>query len=199
MLTQEATVSLNPKQQQILQGAMEVFLRSGYAGTSMDRVAAEAGVSKQTIYSHFGDKEGLFSALMEQVTIQRFQDLFSAEERRGDPIVVLRRIAHVYLHNIADEQYIALVRLIIGESNRFPELAKLYGQVVIRQGRQMLCDYFAEHPELGLDDPSAISQIFMGTLVAHVFTQEIFHCKETMPIEEDRVVESLLKLVCSRR
>jgi AcrR family transcriptional regulator len=106
MLTKEATVSPNLKQQQILQGAMEVFLRSGYVGTSMDRVAAEAGVSKQTIYSHFGDKEGLFSALMEQVTIQRFQDLFSAEERRGDPIVVLRRIAHVYLHNIADEQYI---------------------------------------------------------------------------------------------
>ena len=51
----------------ILDGAMRVFLEQGYVGTTMDRVAAAAGVSKPTVYSHFHDKEGLFNALMEQL------------------------------------------------------------------------------------------------------------------------------------
>ena len=58
------TTEYTPKQEMILQGAVRVFLQLGYAGTSMDRVASEAGVSKQTIYSNFQDKEGLFTALM---------------------------------------------------------------------------------------------------------------------------------------
>jgi AcrR family transcriptional regulator len=73
-----------PKQEAILQGAVRLFLRSGYAGTSMDRVAAEAGVSKQTIYSHFQDKEGLFQALMERMTIRRFQAAFHMATLQGE-------------------------------------------------------------------------------------------------------------------
>lgn len=55
---------------------MQVFLKHGYAGTSMDRVAEVAGVSKNTIYNHFQDKEGLFTALIEQITTNRFQIVF---------------------------------------------------------------------------------------------------------------------------
>lgn len=65
------------KQEQILQGAIRVFLKEGYARSSMDRVSAEAGVSKQTIYSHFQDKEGLFKALIERLTLTCFQSIFA--------------------------------------------------------------------------------------------------------------------------
>ena len=67
------------KREQILQGATRVFLQHGYAGTSMDRVAAEAGVSKQTIYSHFQDKEGLFTALIERITTRQLKVEFGPE------------------------------------------------------------------------------------------------------------------------
>jgi AcrR family transcriptional regulator len=184
-----------PKQEAILQGAVQVFLRSGYAGTSMDRVAAEAGVSKQTIYSHFQDKEGLFKALMERMTIRRFQAAFHTATLQGEPEVLLRQFAETYLNKIIDEEYMALFRLIFAESVRFPELAKLYGRTVIQQGRYLMSDYFRCHPELGFADPEAIAQIFFGSLVSYVIAQEIFYGKETTPLSRDRLIDSLLSLM----
>ena len=55
------------KRRAILDAATSVFLRSGYLGTSMDEIAALAGVSKQTIYKHFADKERLFSEIVTAV------------------------------------------------------------------------------------------------------------------------------------
>jgi AcrR family transcriptional regulator len=187
-----------PKQETILQGAVRVFLQRGYAGTSMDRVAAEAGVSKQTIYSHFQDKEGLFRALMERMTIRRFQAVFHTATLQGEPEVLLRQFAETYLNKIVDEEYVALFRVIFAESSRFPELAKLYGRTVIQQGRHLVSDYFRRHPELGFRDPEAIAQIFVGSLVSYVIAQEIFYGKETIPLSRDRLIESLLTLTLSK-
>jgi AcrR family transcriptional regulator len=184
-----------PKQEVILQGAVQVFLRLGYAGTSMDRVAAEARVSKQTIYSHFQDKEGLFKAIMERMTIRRFQAEFHTATLHGEPEVLLRQFAETYLNKIVDEDYLALFRVIFAESVRFPELAKLYGRTVIQQGRQLMSDYFRRHPELGFTDPEVIAQIFVGSLVSYVIAQEIFYGKETIPLSRDRLIDSLLALI----
>ncbi|WP_016953495.1 TetR/AcrR family transcriptional regulator [Anabaena sp. PCC 7108] len=187
---------ITPKQEQILQGAMQIFLRDGYAGTSMDRVSAEAGVSKQTIYSHFQDKEGLFKALMERVTIDSFRGIFCAEDIRSEPEIFLREIAKTYFTKVADNpEYLALFRLIITESQRFPELAKLYTQTVIQRGRKLLSQYFASHPELGITDPEATAQIFFGSLVSYVMVQEILYGKEMMSLSRDRILDSLMSLV----
>ena len=64
------------KAEAILAGGMQEFLAHGYAGTSMDRIATAAGVSKATVYSHFQDKEGLFTALIEQLVQGKFRSLF---------------------------------------------------------------------------------------------------------------------------
>lgn len=188
--------AITQKQEQILQGAMQVFLRDGYAGTSMDRVSAEAGVSKQTIYSHFQDKEGLFKALIERVTIASFRDIFCAEDLDGEPAILLREIAETYFTKAADNpEYLALFRLIITESQRFPELAKLYTQTVIQRGRQLLSHYFTSHPELGITDPEATAQIFFGSMVSYVIVQEILYGKEMMPLSRDRIIDSLMSFV----
>ena len=193
-----ATAQYTPKQEMILRGAVRVFLQLGYAGTSMDRVATEAGVSKQTIYSHFQDKEGLFAALMEQMTIRRFQSILGMETKQGEPEILLRQLAEGFFNEIADEEYVALLRLIIAESVRFPELAKLYGQTVIQKGRRLMTDFFEQHPELGFGDAEAIAHIFVGSLVSYVLSQEIFYGKESFPLERDRVIESLITLILNQ-
>ncbi|WP_055077394.1 TetR/AcrR family transcriptional regulator [Pseudanabaena sp. 'Roaring Creek'] len=184
------------KQEKILQGAMQVFFRDGYAGTSMDRVAIEAGVSKQTIYSYFHDKEGLFKALIEQITISRFQTLFDSEELTGDPEGLLRQVAEAYLLKVSDDhQYLSLLRVVIAESSRFPEMAKLYYQTVIQRGRQLLGKYFDDRPELGIKDPEATAQIFFGSLVSFVVSQELMYGKEIMPLSSQKLVDSLVYLI----
>lgn len=192
------SMSSNYKREQILQGAMNVFLDSGYANTSMDRVAAEAGVSKQTIYSHFQDKERLFIALIERVTIHKFQIQFGLEPLQGEPPVLLRRLAEVFLNKMGDQDYISLVRVVIAESARFPELAQLYVRTVIQRGRAILSHYFESHPELNITDSEATAHIFCGSLVAFILSQEVLHGKHIVPMEKERLINSLISLVLSR-
>lgn len=186
---------LNEKREQILQGGMQVFLKHGYAGTSMDRVAAAAGVSKQTIYSHFQDKEGLFTALIERVTIHRVQHELGTETLAGEPKVLLRQLAEAFLHTMGNPDYLNLLRVIVAESERFPELAQLYSRTVIHRGRQILSSYLQQHPELGIADPEATAHIFCGSLVSFLLSQEILYGKTTCPLAAERLIESLVSLL----
>jgi len=190
------TLKKDRKQEKILQGAMQVFFRDGYLGASMDRVALEAGVSKQTIYSHFCDKESLFKALIERITMARFHAFFASGELIGEPEQLLRQLAETYLLKVAeDRDYLNLLKVIIAESSRFPEIAQLYYQTVIQRGRQLLSQYFNAHPELGIKDPEAAAHIFFGSLVSFVVVEEIIQGKEIMPLPSQRVVDCLIDLI----
>ena len=197
MIPKKATLAINNKREQILQGAMRIFLHHGYATTSMDRVAAEAGVSKQTIYSHFQDKEGLFRALIERVTIRRLQAEYQSESElfQGEPVAVLFKLANSILRRIEDPEYIALIRLVIAESGRFPELAQLYSNTVVQYGFRNLSAYFQSHPELNISDPEATTRIFMGTIIGFILSQEVLQGKHTMPMEKERLIKSLIRCI----
>lgn len=187
------------KREQILEGALEIFLQQGYEGTSMDRVAATARVSKITIYKHFQDKEGLFTALIEHVTTERFQIVFGSLSLTDDPAWVLRQIAKKLLNSIAvDEQYIAFLRLIIGESGRFPHLAKLFVEALPQKVLRLLSQYFDAHPELHLSDPDATARIFMGTLMSYVMMQHMMHGGAIAPFDPDTLIDSLIDLIVGR-
>lgn len=188
--------STNLKREQILQGATRVFLQHGYAGTSMDRVATEAGVSKQTIYSHFQDKNGLFTALIERVTTRQFQFKFSSEALQSEPTLLLRQIAQGYLNKMEDREFIDLLRVVVAESARFPELAALYTNTVIQRPCHSLSQYFKSHPELQISDPEALAQIFFGSLSAFILSQQVLHGKYTVLMENQRLVDSLVELCC---
>ncbi|MGI8932590.1 MAG: TetR/AcrR family transcriptional regulator [Phormidesmis sp.] len=151
-----SSVSAQLKQEQILRGALEIFLQRGYEGTSMDRVAAAAGFSKITIYKHFKDKAGLFTALIQQVTSQRFEVVFGSLSLEEEPPIVLRQVATNLLEMLAiDDEYIAFLRLIIGESGRFPALAQLFFRALPQRVWRSLEGYFEAHPELNHTDPEA--------------------------------------------
>lgn len=188
------------KRRQILHGALEIFLEEGYEGTSMDRVAAAAGVSKITIYKHFQDKEGLFTALIEQIAIQRFEIVFGALPLDQDPAIVLRQIAEKLLNLLAvDDEYVAFLRLIIGESGRFPKLAQLFVKALPQKVWHLLSQYFEAHQKLNIANPEATARIFTGTLISYAMTQHILHGQEIAPMAAEPLIKSLVDLVVSRR
>lgn len=190
------SVAAQRKRAQILQGALKIFLQEGFEGTSMDRVAAAAGVSKITIYKHFQDKEGVFKALIEQVTAQRFQMVFGDFSFAEDPAIVLRQVARTLLERLAiDEEYIAFMRLIVGESGRFPELAQLFVRSLPQKVWALLRDYFTAHPEIHSPNPEATARIFMGTLVGYVLTQKILHGQSIMPTSQEAMIDCLVETI----
>ena len=182
----------------ILAGGMQEFLAHGYAATSMDRVATAAGVSKATVYSHFQDKEGLFTELIEQLVRGEFQSIFdaSAEELRSAPSIFLRDLANRFFDMAATEtQFMSFMRLIIGESGRFPQLAQAFVRHVEQTSFRMLQQYLESCPQLKLADPEATARIFIGAIVHFLIVQEMLHGKEIVPMERDRLINALVNSI----
>lgn len=187
------------KAEAILTGGMQEFLAHGYAATSMDRVASAAGVSKATVYSHFQDKEGLFTALIKRLVEVKFRSVFDSdhgEMLQADPKVVLGNLANRFLDtSVSDPQFLNFMRVILGESGRFPQLARAFVSNVEQTSFNRLRQYFITCPGLHLSDPEATARIFIGTLVHFLIVQEMLHGKDLMPMERDRLINNLVGLI----
>jgi AcrR family transcriptional regulator len=116
--------------ERILEVATPLFLSHGYGATSIEAVARRAGISKRTFYHRFPDKPALFSAVIHRV-IGRLRPPAGVPLLEGaDLRAILERLAALILNAAVSPQAVALHRLVIGESGRFPKLAA----VVNREG-----------------------------------------------------------------
>ncbi|MBW4565444.1 MAG: TetR/AcrR family transcriptional regulator [Mojavia pulchra JT2-VF2] len=186
------------KVEQILSGAMQEFLKHGFAGTSMDKVAVAAGVSKATVYSHFQDKEGLFKVLIERLARKKFNSIFGTEPPEGEPAIVLRQLGTKALQQmVSDEEHRAFMRVLIGESGRFPELAQVCVRAMIKPVVETLTHYLASHPELKITDPEAVARILLGTLVHFHIVQDVMHGKDILPMASDHLIDTMTNLIVS--
>ncbi len=112
------------KEQRILAAALRVFSSQGYSGAVLDHIAAEAGVSKPTLYQYFGNKEALFSAVLDDATGQILQPF---TKTAGKPMVtVLLDFGFHYADFVLRPDLLSLTRLVIGEAERFPEIRQNY-------------------------------------------------------------------------
>jgi len=147
------------KHSAILEAATTLFLRNGYRGTSMDEIAALAGVSKQTVYKHFADKERLFSEIVTR-TVDEVADPVHDEvlnlRDSGDLEADLRDLARRQLAAVMQPRLLQLRRLVIGEAGRFPALGHTFyergpGRTITALATAF--EHLAARGLLQLDDP----------------------------------------------
>ncbi|WP_413163682.1 TetR/AcrR family transcriptional regulator [Capilliphycus salinus ALCB114379] len=182
------------KAEQILKGAMPEFLANGYACTSMDKIAKSAGVSKQTLYSHFSDKDGLFTALVKRIASDKFRLVWS-KPLKGEPNSVLRDLAQRILENASEEQYLCFARLIIAESSKRPDLAEIFVRELIQPATVTLTEYLRDCPDLEINDPEATARIFVGGLIHFIIVQNVLQGHKLMPMESERLIDSLVDTI----
>ena len=117
----------SPKRRAILQAAGHLFMTVGYGAVSMDAVAKTAGVSKATLYAHFGAKDRLFAAIMHEAceSMRRSSGVEGAlaELPLQD---ALRSLGGQWLGFLLAEQAIAVRRVVVAEGPKFPELAHAF-------------------------------------------------------------------------
>jgi len=146
------------KRQAILTAATALFLRNGFRGTSMDEIASRAGVSKQTVYKQFADKERLFREIVEGVTgnsdaiVPVITAAFGpAPATTHDEFETrLRRVARVYLDGVLQPQVLSLRRLIIAEAEQFPDLAICYYNQAPSRGIDVVARCLEPYVDSGL-------------------------------------------------
>ena len=163
-----------------MDAATTLFLRKGYLGTSMDEIAALAGVSKQTVYTHFADKEQLFTHLV--LAISERSDVFIDEMNRVLQVADnleqdLARIARRYIATVNQPQVRQLRRLVIGEAFRFPEVARAYYERVPERVLTMLASRLqalAEQGVLRVDDPRLAAEHFASLILWRPLDKAMF-------------------------
>lgn len=112
------------KHDAITKAASETFLAEGFDRASLDQIAQRAGVSKQTIYSHFADKQALFLAICSELTEKLTIPLRRPRSETGDLRAILLRLGEDALAMMLHPASLDLHRLIVGAASRFPELGQ---------------------------------------------------------------------------
>ena len=169
----------------IRDAAAGLFLEKGYAGTSMDDIAAAAQVSKQTIYTHFPSKEALFADLVlgNAARVDEFLAGVAATlNDRGGIQVGLRKLARQYLTFVARPEAVRLRRLMIGEASRFPDLALRYYELVPGRVYSALADQFKDLDRRGvlrIDNPLIAAQQFAWLTLGMPLDRGMFHPVES--------------------
>jgi TetR/AcrR family transcriptional regulator, mexJK operon transcriptional repressor len=130
--------------EQILRAATELFLTEGYGSTSIEAVAARAGISKRTFYHRFEDKAALFAAVVHRI-VEEIRPPAGVPLLEGTTLhQILRRLAGLLLRAALAPQAIALQRLVTAESARFPNLARaVYEEGWARDATAMIADLLA--------------------------------------------------------
>lgn len=148
-----------PRQEEILAAAADLFFERGYAATSIDAIIDRAGGSKRNIYKAFGNKEGLFIALM----VETARDVLSSLEvdhsqTRGVRDALMSYGSHVLAIYTAPA-LIGIYRTVIAEAGRFPDLARRFfegGPARATAGLAQILDAAKDRGELRRDLPDSM-------------------------------------------
>ena len=190
------------KRAEIIAAAFKSFSTYGYEGTSNTKIAAEGGFSPTLIYHYFPKgKAELFAACVEE-----FQPLKNfGEAVRVDtdepPEIYLRRLAHTYLKITEDENTIRLLRMVITEVPRFPELAQVLPERVAPLIIYPVVEYLMKQAVAGrleMKHPISMVMTFYGPLLVRVLFGQVLaqsNLPFTLPTDDEMVetvVESFL-------
>lgn len=158
------------RREEIAAVAERVFLELGFTDTTMQIVASRAGASKETLYRHFGSKEGLFSEVVRARTARFFGGGEGDPRLHGTPHEVLLQLGFNLLHKLLNEDPICLFRIVVAEAPRNPELGRIFFEQGPAQVLQQLTRYLENATRQGLldcPDATLAARLFLGAIVAN--------------------------------
>lgn len=153
------------RQRRMRDAAIELMFELGYA-VSMDAVAQRAGCSKQTVYAHFGSKEGLFRSVVAELLGPIGASLSTGDDTDLD--TALRRFALAHLEHLAQPRTVTAIRMLTTDIARFPDEARaLFDAGALSIQRQLAACLAAamDRGELRRDDADALAELLLGMLV----------------------------------
>ena len=152
------------KRAAILDAAKQLFIEQGYQGVSMDQIATTAGVSKLTVYSHFGDKETLFAAAIAATCEEVLPEELFAPAPAGTLREQLRSIGQAFFDLITSDEAISMHRLMNTPGTAENAMRELFWNAGPQRLQAAFARFLQPHVAAGrlrIDDiPLAASQFF---------------------------------------
>src|SRR6266487_1764943 len=184
--------------------AHRLFLQQGYLATSIDAILAEAGISsKETLYRHYANKEALFIDVLSHLTLEQpgFSEKLAVLPAPHDLLSLRQALTHLsreILSMMSQPGYLPLVRMIIAEAPRFPQLGTLFFSTVTLRGLAIITALLREAREQQIIadvDFDAVTHTLLGGLLTYVIMSLVLG-EEAQPPALDRadaVVEVIMR------
>jgi AcrR family transcriptional regulator len=188
------------KRQQILDAAHRLFVRQGFESTTTDAIAAQAGVSKQTLYRYYRSKDELLVAVMRAMTVDQLFPTAAvklpANASHGRLASQLVALASAIMARILQAEYLDLVRLVFAECGRRPELAELFRAAVPQSGGEQIRELLVQGQARGLVRPDVdlalAVRLFAGALLTWLMGEGLL---DPRPVPRAPTTRTLHRLV----
>jgi TetR/AcrR family transcriptional regulator, mexJK operon transcriptional repressor len=192
-LTELRQDSESPKRQLVLDAATGLFMAQGYGAVSMDAVARAAGVSKATLYAYFSSKDQLFATIVGEACRQNIAVGNFLPVGEEDVVAALTSFAGHTLRFLLEERALAIHRVVISESVRFPELGRAFYDNGPGVFRQVFGKWLAEQTAVGrlaVPEPHLAADQFIGLLRGGLYLRATLGLTPPSEAEIDAAVGS---------
>lgn len=184
--------------QEITAAAFDVFADKGYAGARVDEVARRAGVSKGLLYRYFETKQDLFKAVVRSVVIRRVDTLLDAVERTDlGAEEFMRGPLKQFLQQIPGSPVATVIRLLIAEGHRHPDLVDFYWNNVVSRGLSTLAAFIRRGVQRGEFKDTVVSelpQLLLAPVMLSMIWRILFSNRE---LDSDRLIETQIDMLIS--
>ncbi|WP_158809348.1 TetR/AcrR family transcriptional regulator [Beijerinckia sp. L45] len=158
------------RRREIAAVAERMFFAQGFSDTTMQTIATEAGASKETLYRHFGSKEGLFSEIVESRANRFIEGLDENFRRPGTVGDILHNLGTRMLEKMMDRNALCLYRIVVAESPRNPDLGRIFFEQGPEQVKERLTQFLAiatRRGEISCAAPVVSAKIFLGAIITY--------------------------------
>lgn len=188
-----ARTSAQPSRKQLMVVAIDCFARLGYQGTSIERIAREAGVTKGAVYYHFRDKEDLlFAAVTDRIGGFQKQVLDTVGMPAADALGALRRVIDAcFFHATVSNHRRFIITLMIEALDVNPRLSDRFREM-IRQMRAYLAAIVRRGQARGDVRPDVDPEAVAANIAGGIMGAEIQHYQDPEQIDLRTVLDTLV-------
>ncbi len=183
------------RRDQILEAALRLFARKGFAESTVDEVAAEAGLGKATIYLYFPSKEILLQKLVDRFRLVAGLGEMVDAIRNQPPASGIPTLVEALWRQLKQRKEVAHV--LVREVFSNPERARLYTEQIRLPGRHLLASYFEtwmKRGKLRRGNAEAMAQCLFGMLWYFLQSQELMGGKELAPLSDETICSTVTKV-----
>lgn len=155
------------KEQEVLSVASDYFLNHGYQGTSINAMARDSGISKESIYRYFSGKKELFEAVIAK-ELTNYQEKLHSLDIKFDSIsleIALRKTAESILDAVTTDRTLGLRRLIFQETQVVPDIGRYYYEIGPQEAYRNLEHIFEFHKSKFNLEPAKLSNYFVAMVL----------------------------------
>lgn len=184
------TAELARHEEECLETSSKLFRDHGFANVSVDMIARAARISPKTIYSRYGGKSGLFTAVIKRMVapVLASQQLLG-HKHHENPVSELRDFAAAFLDRILEPNALAMYRMLIAEAIRMPELAELFYKEGPVKNMSQLAEWLASQHDAGLlrvPDPKSAAEVFIALIEGELMRRALM--LNVVPGPEERAL-----------